>query len=91
MRKLVFTTKFRKDYHKYLHKPKHLEALNGILRKLEKGEPVPTENDPHKLHGAFDGCMECHVLSNLLLIWIDNRTDTVWLERLGTHHELFGL
>jgi mRNA interferase YafQ len=91
MRTLVYTTQFRKDYRKFLHKPKHLEALNTILRKLEKGEPIPPDRHPHKLHGIYEGCMECHVLSDFLLIWIDEKTDTVWLQRLGSHHELFGI
>ena len=90
MRKLVYTTQFRKDYRRYHHKPKHLVALNDILRKLEKGEPIPPDRDPHKLHGVYEGCMECHVLSDFLLIWIDSKSDTIWLERIGTHHELFG-
>ena len=46
---------------------------------------------PHKLHGIYEGCMECHIEDDYLLIWIDETTDTIKLLRLGTHHELFGL
>ena len=37
MRRLVYTTKFKKDYRRYLHKPRHLEALNGIL-SMSRGQ-----------------------------------------------------
>ena len=48
------------------------------------------EYKPHKLHGIYEGCIECHVEDNFLLIWIDETTNIIKLLRLGTHHELFG-
>ena len=38
----------------------------------------------------YKGCMECHVLGDFLLIWINPDTDIVELVRLDTHSELFG-
>lgn len=32
--------------------------------------------------------MECHVGNDFLLIWID--TDAIYVERVGSHSELFG-
>lgn len=32
--------------------------------------------------------MECHVGNDFLLIWIDS--DAIYVERVGTHAELFG-
>ena len=89
--KIVYTTKFRIDRKRYQHDSAKMEALFTITKHLEQEGRVPAEFRPHKLHGIYEGCMECHIENNFLLIWIDNRTDTVWLERLGTHHELFGL
>ena len=68
-----------------------MKALFFITKHLEETGRVPSEYHPHMLHGIYEGCLECHIQNNFLLIWIDNRTDTIWLERLGTHHELFGL
>lgn len=90
-RKIVFSTRFKKDYRKYQYQPKKLSALNEVLKMLENREPIPTAMFPHQLHGEYEGCMECHVGGNFLLIWIDETTDTVKLVRLGTHHELFGI
>lgn len=89
--KVVYTTKFRKDRKRYQHDIAKMKALFSITKHLEDTGQVPIEYHPHKLHGIYEGCMECHIENNFLLIWIDNRTDTIWLERLGTHHELFGL
>ena len=38
----------------------------------------------------YAGCMECHVLSDLLLIWFDPNTGDIDLLRLGSHSDLFG-
>ena len=46
---------------------------------------------PHQLTGQYTGCLECHIESDLLLIWIQNEDEKViYLMRLGTHSELFG-
>lgn len=91
MKQLVYTTKFKKDYRKYINRPKFLQALIEILKILESGRCIPPERKPHKLHGIYEGCMECHIGGDYLLIWFDESTNTIKLMRLGTHHELFGL
>lgn len=89
--KIVKSTQFKKDYKRYQHKTGKLKNLYRVLELLEQTGRVPAEYDPHKLHGIFEGCMECHVEDDFLLIWIDEACDIVRLLRLGTHHELFGL
>lgn len=88
---VVYTTKFRKNSKQYKHDAGKMKSLLTVIKHLEQLGHVPIEKRPHKLHGIYEGCMECHVENDFLLIWIDDKTDTIWLERLGTHHELFGL
>ena len=90
MKKLIPTTKFKKDYKRYRNNPKKVEKLFEILRKLEQEEPLPLENKPHPLTGNYSGHMECHIESDYLLIWFDPATDEIELVRLGSHSELFG-
>ena len=90
-RTVVRSTKFKKDFKRYSNKPGMLKNLYKLLVQLEKTGRVPIEYRPHKLHGIYEGCMECHVENDFLLIWIDEETNTVKLMRLGTHHELFGI
>ena len=89
--KVVYSTKFRKDKKRYQHDTEKMYALMAVTRHLELTGRVPSQYKPHKLHGMYEGCTECHILSDFLLIWIDDKTGLIWLQRLGTHHELFGL
>ncbi|MFV0468552.1 MAG: type II toxin-antitoxin system YafQ family toxin [Dysgonomonas sp.] len=89
MKTLRYSTQYRKDFKKYRNQPKKLEKLLEVLRMLEKEEPLPPELKAHMLKGNLKGCMECHIESDLLLIWIDEDTDIVEILRLGSHSELF--
>jgi mRNA interferase YafQ len=91
MRVIHYSTQYKKDIRRYANRQDMLDALYEVVKMLEKGEPIPAKYSPHKLKGKLKGCWECHVHSNFLLIWIDEGTGDVWLERIGTHHELFGL
>jgi len=34
---------------------------------------VEAKHNPHMLKGDYQGCMECHVENDFLLVWIDGR------------------
>ena len=90
MKKLQPTTQYRKDLKRYRNQPKKLAELKKVLKMLAKENPIPRENLPHPLHGNYEGCIECHIQGDFLLIWVDPKTDIIELVRLGTHSELFG-
>ena len=90
MKNLQPTTQYSKDLKRYRHRPKMLDPLNAILKFLQHEQPIPAEYQPHMLHGNYKGCMECHIQSDFLLIWVDPDTDIIELVRLGSHSELFG-
>lgn len=87
MRKLIPTTKYKKDLKRYSRQPSQMQALFDILTLLANEQPIPKEYNPHFLKGNYKGCMECHIEDDFLLIWIDD--DIVELVRLGSHSELF--
>lgn len=91
MKTVIRSTRFKKDFKRYINKPEKVEGLRRIVQHLEQTGKVPIEYNPHKLHGIYESCMECHIENDFLLIWIDEETQTIKLLRLGTHHELFGL
>ncbi|MBO4642820.1 MAG: type II toxin-antitoxin system YafQ family toxin [Bacteroidaceae bacterium] len=91
MKTIKRSTQFRKDFKRYANNPQKVSSLLEIVRLLENELPIPAHYKPHWLHGEFEGCMECHVGNDFLLIWIDETSDVIKLLRLGTHHELFGL
>ncbi len=89
-KKIVPSTKFKKDQKRYRHNIEKMKKLYDLLVILEETGHVPQEYQPHMLSGNYKGFMECHVEDNFLLIWIDETSDIIKLVRLGTHHELFG-
>lgn len=90
MKRLKPSTQYKKDLKKIRNNPKKAQALLKLLRYLENEIPIPKEYMPHSLTGDYAGCMECHILGDFLLIWIDEETNEIDLVRLGSHAELFG-
>ena len=68
MRKIKLSGRFKRDLKRYKYQKSKIRALGEIIRHLEKDGRVPIENIPHKLHGIYEGCMECHVEDDFLLI-----------------------
>ena len=89
MKVLKITSQFKKDLKKYQNQPKRIEKLKVVLTYLQQDIPIPQGYKPHKLLGEYKDCMECHIESDTLLVWIDENTNIVKLIRLGTHSELF--
>ena len=89
MKKLHYSTRFRKDTKKYRAQPKKVDKLMAVLRMLENEEVLPSELKAHFLKGEYKDCMECHIENDFLLIWFDKSRDIIELVRLGTHSELF--
>ena len=91
MKTIIKSTQFKKDYKRYRNRKDKLKALyENILVPLEQTGCVPRKYYPHKLHGFYEGCMECHIEDDFLLIWIDEERNIIELVRLGSHSELFG-
>ena len=91
MKCIKTTGKFRRDLKRYINYPDKLKKLYALVELLQKGEPIPKANKPHLLSGNYRGYMECHIENDFLLIWSDEEEDAVYLVRLGSHSELFGV
>lgn len=87
---LKLTTQFKRDLKRYKHNAGLLEVLKKVLSQLQDKGKVSKEFLPHPLHGDYRDCMECHVLDDFLLIWIDKNQPIIKLLRLGSHSELYG-
>lgn len=90
---LVPSTRFKKDLKKYLNKNREMEAISDCLTLLADGgsQSIPSNMKPHKLIGNYSKCWECHIMSDLLVIWEeeDEPINEIYLVRIGTHSELF--
>lgn len=83
------TTRFKKDYKRYKHDVEKIKLLESIVKLLEDEQEIPSKFKPHPLTGNYQGCMECHVGNDFLLIWRNPEDNIIYLVRLGSHSELF--
>ena len=84
--KITYTTQFKKDYKKYKKKE---EKLSKIL-EIGGVSNIPKSMKPHFLTGNYKGYLECHIESDLLIIWLQYDDEkNIILVRLGSHSELF--
>lgn len=89
MKQVHLSSQYKKDFKKYRNdKPKVIKILE-VVKILERGETLPPRYRVHKLIGNYNGCLECHIETDLLLIWIDEEKQIIRLVRLGSHSELF--
>lgn len=63
---------------------KRIEYLSLILQ----GEPLPSEALDHTLVGEYKGFREFRLASDMLIIYTV-QDDTLYLQRRGTHNQLF--
>ncbi len=91
MKEIKSGKQFKKDLKKFANQPKKLMELYYFVDNyLRPGKPIPSKYRPHRLHGDFEGHMECHIEGDFLLIWIDETANIIKLIRIGSHSELFG-
>lgn len=93
MKYRVFLSKeFKKQYKKLIYSGnvRTLEKLDKVVDELSSGELLSEKYHNHFLKGNFEGCFECHVLPDWLLIY-RKYEDILVLELVGTgtHSELF--
>lgn len=84
------TTQFKKDLKKFKHQPKKIQDLNDVLEILIQKKPLEKKHRDHFLEGVWKGSKECHINPDFLLIYrVDENQNVLFLERLGSHSELF--
>ena len=85
----IHQKQFEKDLKKIQKRGKEIEKLKSIITKLLNGESLPVKHRDHKLKGEFEGCWECHIEPDWLLIY-EKTPEGLLLIRTGTHSDLFG-
>lgn len=88
MLKIELTNAIKKDLKKYKHQKEVLLELQKIIELLAKKKNLPTKLRDHNLTGNWINHRECHVRSDILLIY-KVEDDILFLTRFGSHSELF--
>lgn len=84
------TTRFSKDLKRIEKRGYNISLLTDVIKKLAKGEKLDEKYRDHTLKGVYEGCRECHITPDWLLIYeiVDNEL-ILYLTRTGTHSDLF--
>lgn len=65
--------------------------VDAVINALRAGQPLATHYRNHPLRGEYAGCFECHIKSNLLLIYeLDEAAKILTIIDIGSHSDLFG-
>ena len=88
MKTIFETSQFRKDRKKLIKRGKDIQKLKEIVRQIANGEMLDARHRDHALTGSRHGSRDCHVEPDWLLIYRKD-DDSLYLERSGTHSDLF--
>lgn len=87
MLKEIHETSYDKDVKTLLKKHYNFDILLEVLEMLRNYQQLPGKYKNHYLKGNLKGLQECHIDSNLLLVYkIEN--NILILIRLGTHKDV---
>ena len=87
---LKYSKQFKKDLKRFRNDKIILLELEHILDSLVSGQKLNKNNLNHSLSGEFKNCKECHIRSDLLLVYrIENSELLILLLRFGSHSEIF--
>lgn len=91
MYEIVPNNQYKKSFRKLVrtaHFP--VVELEKVIDILRAGLQLPQKYRDHKLKGEFDGCRECHIKPDLLLVYrIKDRELILLLLDIGSHSYLF--
>ena len=88
MKRVSQTTQFSRDVKKMRKRGKDLAKLQGVVKQLALGKPLPDKHRDHALIGHWQPSRDCHVEPDWILIYTADE-ETLRLERTGTHSDLF--
>ena len=90
MLKLNLTSQFKRDLKLCKKRNYDINLLNTIIDTLRIPAALPPKNKDHVLRGNYVGRRECHITPDWLLIYRIDK-DEIYLDRTGTHADLFDM
>ena len=82
--------RFKRDLKLIQKRGKDVVKLKTVMNLLAEQTPLEPRHRDHPLSGNWEGCRECHIEPDWLLIYIvlleENK---IRFERTGTHSDLF--
>jgi mRNA interferase YafQ len=89
MREVFKTAPFSRDFKKAKHSGRYdIQEILASIELLRNDLPLPARFRDHALSGNFRKYRDCHITSNLVLIYAKPENQLV-LMRLDTHAKVF--
>ena len=76
---LQATNQFKKSVDLSYARNFNLQLLFEVIELLAQDKPLPAKNFAHKLKGQYIGIWECHIKSDWLLMWQEERDKLILL------------
>lgn len=86
----VFATRFKRNYKRFAHDVALRKELEKVIELLAADAPLPAKYRDHELHNNWEGCRDCHVRPDVVLIYRKTSDGLeLLLLRIGSHSEVF--
>ena len=87
---LKYSIRFKKELKAFKHDKDLFLVLEEVLDVLISGKSLAKKYSNHPLKGEFNGCFECHLKPDVLLIYKKDKQEIfIFLLRIGSHSDLF--
>jgi len=87
---LKYSTRFKKELKAFRHNKELLLVLEEVLDVFISGKSLSKKYNVHPLRGEFNGCFECHLKPDVLLVYKKDKQEiSILLLRIGSHSDLF--
>ena len=84
----IYQNTFLKDAERSKKRGKDMGKLKLVIELLLAQKSLPPKYKNHKLKGDFEGCWECHIQPDWLLVY-RKTAEAIILIRTGSHSDLF--
>ena len=88
MRSVVLKSQFRRDFERWIEGTPVEQELRGVMERIAAGAALASGRRDHPLHGDWQGCRDCHIRGDIVLIYSLPPGVAVF-HRVGSHSELF--
>ena len=87
---IKYQTAFKRDYKRIKKRGYDITKLAEVVDMLASGQELPAKYKDHPLIGDYEGCRECHIAPDWLLVYEMMEDELLlYLTRTGTHSDLF--
>ena len=88
--KIIPSKRFEKDMKRCQKRGYNMQLIKDAILLLAETGTLPSEYNPHLLHGDRKGQWECHIQPDWLLIWEQHDQELILVMlNTGTHSDLF--